>query len=112
MLARANRLTRADDYRRTVRGRRLVSTNTIVYIADRRDRGPSRFGFIVGRSVGNAVIRNTIRRRLRAVCFELVSSTATGFDVVVRALPSSREASWATLQGEVSRAMGRGTVRA
>lgn len=47
--------------------------------------GPLRVGFVVSKAVGNAVVRNRVKRRLR----HLVAARpeVTGADVVVRALP-------------------------
>lgn len=111
MLARANRLVTAEDYRNTVRrGQRTGTGNTVVYLVQRRNSGGPRFGFIVSKAVGNAVTRNLIRRRLKSVCRSLVSLEADA-DIVVRALPSARNASWTQLQDEVTRAVGKGTAR-
>ena len=45
-----------------------ISTKAfIVQMRDRRDDGPARVGFTVSKKVGNAVERNRVRRRLRAL---------------------------------------------
>ena len=66
-----------------------------------------RFGFIISKQVGNAVIRNTVRRRLKAVCAEAVAAVPQGTDVVIRALPSSASASFADLKADVTRCLAR-----
>jgi len=66
-----------------------------------------RFGFIVAKTVGSAVTRNTVRRRLKAVAFEMVPHLEPGTDVVIRALPSSADAPWSELRHEVARALSR-----
>jgi ribonuclease P protein component len=43
------------------------------------------------------------------MCFELLPQMRVGNDVVIRALPGSAEASWATLQSEI--VAGLDTVR-
>ncbi len=102
MLARVHRLVRADDYRQTVRrGRRVGAANTISYVIDRGDADPVRFGFIVSKSVGNAVARNRVRRRLKAASYEVLERIRPGLDIVVRALPASDGASWVTLRNEI-----------
>jgi len=102
MLARANRVVRADDYRGAVRrGRKLGAAHTVAYVVRRDDDGPVRFGFIVAKTVGNAVIRNRVRRRLKAASFELVGEFRPGTDVVIRALPAAAEASWVSLRKEI-----------
>jgi len=102
LLARANRIVRADDYRNTVRrGRKSGTAHSVVYVR-RRDDDQVRFGFIVAKTVGNAVARNTVRRRLKGVCHELLPTTPPGTDVVIRALPGSLDVPWSTLLRDIS----------
>ena len=108
MLARVNRLVRGTDYRNVVRhGRKVGSRLTVMYVVKRDDEVPARFGFIVAKTVGNAVVRNRVRRRLKAASFELLASGWGGSDVVIRALPSSAAASWTNLRSEVFNAAER-----
>jgi len=46
-----------------------------------------RIGFVVNGAVGNAVIRNRVKRRLRHLAAAHVAGTPAGIDIVVRALP-------------------------
>ena len=109
MLAKANRITRGADYRTTVRrGTRFSGTNTLTYIRPNPDSDVVRFGFIVSKAVGVAVRRNLVRRRLKAAAYDLLPRFGDGgVDVVIRALPASAQAPWATLHEEVSRAADR-----
>jgi ribonuclease P protein component len=66
-----------------------------------------RFGFIISKQVGTAVIRNTVRRRLKAVCAEAIADVPQGTDVVIRALPASATASFADLRADVTRCLAR-----
>ena len=112
VLARANRLVEADDYRRLVRrGRRYASDHAIVYFSRSSDVRPVRFGFIVPKSVGVAVKRNLVRRRLKAVSHELLASVSSGTDIVIRALPGAAQADWDTLRSEISASVGRSVGR-
>ncbi len=101
MLAKANRVRRPADFRTIVRrGRRASTTHATIHLISTGEQD-SRFGFIVSKAVGGAVQRNLVRRRLRAVCVELLPQMRVGNDVVIRALPGSAEASWASLQSEI-----------
>ncbi|WP_374008881.1 ribonuclease P protein component [Leifsonia sp. LS-T14] len=118
MLAKANRITRGADYRTTVRrGSRFSGTNTLTYIRSNPDSDVVRFGFIVSKAVGNAVTRNLVRRRLKAASYDLLprfapdGTSSPGIDVVVRALPASVQAPWASLHEEISRASARFVTR-
>ena len=66
-----------------------------------------RFGFIVSKQVGTAVTRNTVRRRLKAVCAAAVPQIRPGTDVVIRALPASASATFPQLRDEVHRCLRR-----
>jgi ribonuclease P protein component len=67
----------------------------------------ARFGFIVSRKVGSAVVRNTVRRRLKAVCAEALPSVQPGSDVVIRVLPNGADAAFADLRTEVTKCLAR-----
>lgn len=104
MLAFANRIVRADDYRNTVRrGRKSATAHCVVYV--RTGAAPTaepRFGFIVAKTVGNAVTRNTVRRRLKAITYSKRHVLPERTDVVIRALPGTIEVPWSTLLEEIS----------
>ncbi|MGN8050312.1 ribonuclease P protein component [Curtobacterium sp. 22159] len=119
MLARANRIVRGDDYRSVVRrGRRSATAHVVVSVvrhpADDAGvvSGATRFGFIVAKTVGNAVTRNLVRRRLKAIAHGLLSDVPVGYDVVIRALPAAAQAAWPTLLEDVSRSCARGVEKA
>jgi ribonuclease P protein component len=108
VLAKANRITSADDYRVVVRrGAKVATPHTVSYVRARESVGDARFGFIVSKKVGSAVRRNRVRRRLKAVTHEVVLAGATDVDIVVRALPGAADASWTDLRAEVLRALAR-----
>jgi ribonuclease P protein component len=81
----------------------VVAGNTVSYISMNPNGGPPRFGFIVAKTVGNAVVRNTVRRRLKAATFAALTRTAEGTDIVIRALPRAADAPYAALASEVDR---------
>ena len=106
MLAKANRITGADDYRVIVRrGAKVAGAHTVSYLRSRESGTDARFGFIVSKKVGTAVRRNLVRRRLKAACHEAVVSGVQGVDVVVRALPSAAAADWPALRSDVLNAV-------
>jgi ribonuclease P protein component len=106
VLAKANRITSADDYRVIVRrGAKVIGAHTVSYLRSRESGTEARFGFIVSKKVGGAVRRNLIRRRLKAACHEVLGEGADSVDVVVRALPSAAVADWPALRDDVLHAV-------
>ncbi|WP_271396230.1 ribonuclease P protein component [Neomicrococcus lactis] len=102
MLPAEHRMRTAGDFSNTVRsGARIGRRNVVVYAHFRTDEAPTRFGFIVSKKVGNAVTRNLVKRRLRALSADLVKEHPLGMGIVMRALPASSTASWDELGSDV-----------
>ncbi|MFB2557143.1 ribonuclease P protein component [Herbiconiux liangxiaofengii] len=114
MLAKGNRITQGGDYRTTVRrGKKYAGPSTVTYIRASDDSSSdARFGFIVAKSVGVAVVRNRVRRRLKAACFALLPSIPAGTDIVIRALPEAASQPYGVLFEELSRSLTKGSVLA
>lgn len=66
---------------------------------------PSRAGFVVSKAVGNAVTRNRVRRRLRALVRERMTALPAGSTLVVRALPAAAQASYPRLATDLDAAI-------
>lgn len=114
MLPARHRLRRSDDFSATVRGRgrrRAGGPLLVVHAATRPEGGDGavRVGFVVGASVGGAVVRNRVRRRLRAAMAERLDGIPCGTDLVVRALPAAAGASFGELSAELAAHLGRVT---
>lgn len=67
---------------------------------------PPRVGFVVSAAVGGAVVRNRVKRRLRALMAPRLEQFPAGVDVVVRAQPAVAEMTSASLDGELDRLLG------
>lgn len=83
-----------------------------MYLKRSQAASPARFGFIVAKNVGGAVSRNLVRRRLKAVAYEVVTALEPGTDVVIRALPGAVDVPWSTLRSEVVDALDKRSARA
>jgi ribonuclease P protein component len=106
VLATRNRLRTATDFSTTVRsGVRNGRRNVVLYTAAIAADEPSRIGFIVSKGVGNAVVRNLVKRRLREAGAASLREYGTGFAIVVRALPASASASWDQLLSDYNAAL-------
>jgi ribonuclease P protein component len=86
-------MTRSTDFDTTVKqGTRAVQPDLVIYARRASDDagGAPKIGLIVGRSVGSAVQRHRLARRLRHVARDLVQGLDPAERIVIRALPSSR----------------------
>ncbi|QIS23863.1 ribonuclease P protein component [Nocardia terpenica] len=109
MLPEPYRLHHRADFSRTVRrGRRIGRPDLVVYVlvsADAVRVGGPRFGLIVSKAVGNAVVRHRVARRLRHICADLVGVLPAEADVVIRAMPGAAQADSADLDRQMRGAL-------
>lgn len=106
MLDRAHRLRRRTDFAAAIRqGRRAGRATLVVHFDRAEETGLPRVGFIVPRTVGGAVVRNTVRRRLRHLIRGRLAELPAGSMLVVRALPAAAAASSARLAGDLTAAL-------
>jgi ribonuclease P protein component len=102
------RLTRSQDFTAALRGgRRAGRPLVVVHLRPDAGTGHARVGFVTSKAIGNAVVRNQVRRRLRHVMSSRLSALPDGALVVVRATPAAAGASSAQLADDVDRALTR-----
>ncbi len=102
MLPRAHRISRGADIVTTVRrGKRTVTPHAVVHRLATGADEVARFGVVVSKKVGGAVVRNRVRRRIQSICAGHVEDSLRGDLIVVRALPGSPEVEWDTLRAEI-----------
>ena len=70
---------------------------------------PTRVGFVVSRSVGTAVVRNRVRRRLRHLVRDRLADLPPASTLVVRALAGAGDATYDELRADLGRCLGRVT---
>ncbi|MBW0013233.1 ribonuclease P protein component [Mycobacterium sp.] len=104
MLPARNRMRQSSEFDATVKyGVRRAQPDVIVHVrrANEVDPPGPRVGLIISKKVGSAVERHRVARRLRHVARTLLSELDRRDRVVIRALPTSREASSARLEQEL-----------
>lgn len=62
----------------------------------------TRIGVAAGKTIGNAVTRNKIKRRLRAILTDIYKNLKPGWDILVIARKPSRDASFEGLKEAIS----------
>ena len=79
----------------------------VLLVRDREDPDPAiRVGFTVTKKIGNAVVRNRMKRRFRALARELVATRGfLGSDHVLIGRSSGIERDYSVLQQELGRAL-------
>lgn len=69
--------------------------------------GGARAGFVVGKAVGNSVVRHRVTRRLRAAVRAELPRLPSTADLVVRARPEAGTADFAVLRRDLAAGMNR-----
>ena len=93
-MQRRNRLSRSRDFDAVYRSGRSASTRFLVlywFPREESDSDEPRLGLAVPKSVGNAVVRNRIKRQLRETWAELAGRARPGHDYVLVARPGLAE---------------------
>jgi ribonuclease P protein component len=112
VLPAGNRLRSSGDFSAALRGRgsaRAGSALIVVHASsvDARAGRLPRVGFVVSKAVGGAVVRNRVKRRLRAQMVTRLDRIPAGTDVVVRANPVAAQAISTDLGRDLDRLLGR-----
>ncbi|MFI5936107.1 ribonuclease P protein component [Actinoplanes sp. NPDC051494] len=108
MLAAAQRLRRSSEFAVAIRNGRRSGRGTVVVhllVDEPAQASEARAGFVVSKAVGNAVVRNKVRRRLRHLVQARLADLPAGAALVVRALPASATASSETLGADLDSAL-------
>ena len=93
-MERRHRLSRSRDFDAVYRQGRSVSTRSLTLHWFARDEdldGSARVGLAIPRAVGSAVVRNRLKRQLRAVWPEVADEAPQGCDYVLAARPGLAE---------------------
>ncbi|WGY02159.1 ribonuclease P protein component [Nocardioides sp. QY071] len=123
MLAADHRLTEPDLFRTASRKGRRGGSRTLVahlLLPDElqvvgmsgvrvEPADPARAGFVVSKAVGNAVVRNRVKRRLRHAVRPALEGLPAGSVLVVRAQAAAAAASYPELVGDLARCLDRVT---
>ncbi len=106
-------MRRSGDFSRAVRGGVRTGKSTLVVhlAASSSETDAPSVGFVVSKAVGNAVVRNRVKRRLRAIVADRMPDLPAGVLIVVRALPEAAAADYARLDADLRSCLRRALAR-
>ncbi|MFW0120422.1 ribonuclease P protein component [Rothia sp. CCM 9419] len=105
MLAQQHRMRTKVQFAETTRSGVRSGRRNLVLYATSHGESPTIIGFIVSKTVGNAVTRNLVKRRLRALSALTLKKNPQGHQIVIRALPASSHATWEELSQDYENAL-------
>ena len=107
-MQRERRLRRRKDFAAAYRRGRVYGNQLLVLRVVPHEGDVARFGFVTGKTVGGAVVRNRVKRRLRSAAESV--QAAPGLDIVVGARRTAADASYHALQQALTSLMKRASA--
>jgi ribonuclease P protein component len=99
---------RAEFLRVASSGTKVATHGMVLQVRRRDDTEPARLGFTVTKKVGNAVVRNRTRRRLKEAARLLLRETpVSGADLVLIGRDATRARPFEELRDDLRRALRR-----
>lgn len=99
-LPRSQRLRRCRDFQKVLQEGRYWRGNYVTLLIRRRPSGGMRIGWSIRRSLGRAVVRNRLRRRLSEACREVMIQLEGHADLIVIPTPASVDARFPDLKAD------------
>ena len=102
-------ISRRADFLAANGGKRAPMPGFVLLVRDRKDGDPlKRVGYTVSKKVGNAVIRNRMKRRFRALARELLPAQGiSGADHIIIGRNSGIERDYDALRKELAKALAK-----
>ncbi|MBC1332914.1 ribonuclease P protein component [Listeria booriae] len=83
-MKKAYRIKKDDEFQRVFKkGKSFANRQFVIYILKREDLAHFRIGLSVSKKIGNAVVRNHIKRRIRQTFHELNEQIVPGHDYII-----------------------------
>jgi ribonuclease P protein component len=110
---KSRRLTRPSEFDQVRKeGRSERGTLLVLGVLPAQDRHRLRAGFVTSKRIGGAVVRNRVRRRLRAIVREHQRDLRGDLWIVTIARPKSAQATYGQLEDEWLRLAKRASILA
>ena len=102
-------IKKRSDFLAANRGKRYATPGFVLLVRDRQDDNPAiRLGITITKKVGNAVIRNRMRRRFRALAQEMLADKGkAGADHILIGRDSGIERDFDALRADMIKALGK-----
>ncbi|MCA9766203.1 MAG: ribonuclease P protein component [Carnobacterium sp.] len=83
-MRKAYRVKKESDFQKVFHnGKSTANRQFVLYILDKKDQPHFRVGLSVGKKIGNAVVRNNVKRKIRQSLTELKPKLKTEKDFIV-----------------------------
>lgn len=111
MLHKEWRISRGKEYKGIYNKGRRIPGKYIIVFTQTNNLPHNRFGIVTSKKIGNAVIRNRAKRQIREVIRKNLNNLHPGYDVVVVARFSVKEAVFELIENDFLRLMGKASIK-
>ena len=91
-------------------GKKFRGRGIIIFIVKNSSLDDIKIGIAINKKLGNAVKRNWIKRRIRAVCTELIIQMNRGFSIIIKPVPENGLMNFEELKSELVMLFKKGGV--
>ena len=95
-------ITSIREYREVYSDNNKIYGNLFIYLKKKIPKDLFAVGIVVSKKVGNAVIRNRVKRRVRAFLRENAHQHPANLKLVIIAKPDAGEASWQEITSDLN----------
>ncbi|WP_046176380.1 ribonuclease P protein component [Domibacillus indicus] len=100
------RIKKNDDFQTVFsKGKSFANRQFVVYMYKKEQNVPFRLGLSVSKKLGNAVVRNRIKRYIRQSFTELKADIKAGYDFIIIARKPAADMSYADVKGSLIHVM-------
>lgn len=97
-MKRKYRITRANDFKRVRQNGKAYTHPLVVILVSKEPDDEKRIGIIVGKAVGNAVMRNLVKRRIRSIADEFIQQFNRNAEILIIAKPPIASADFSQIR--------------
>jgi len=80
----------------------VLRGNLFIFLISNNLKKSLAVGLVVSRKVGNAVVRNKTKRRVKAFLRENIPETLVGKNIVIKSKPESGSSSWIEIKKDLA----------
>jgi ribonuclease P protein component len=91
-----NRVTSNQDFATAIKKGRTLRCNSFALHVFKNELGYGRIGISVSTKLGHAVVRNRVKRQIRAMCDSLINYENSEYDIIIIAKNNFLESSYQT----------------
>lgn len=101
-MKKAYRVKSERDFQRVFKqGKSCANRKFVVYTLTKKENQHFRVGLSVGKKIGNAVVRNRIKRQLRAALYQLKDQLQSDQDFIIIARPAVKDLPMSEIQANL-----------